>query len=49
MIMTEEEQATAIKLYGIGYSFQEIAQKILYNRNAKVFMPLVKEVREIIT
>ena len=43
-ILTEEERALSITLYGYGRSFQEIAQQILKNRATAIFYPLVKEV-----
>ena len=47
MLMTEDEQALAIKLYGYGHSFQEIAQQILENREGKIFYKMVREVGEV--
>ena len=48
-ILTKNEQYQAIKYYGYGWSFQEITERILSNRNDKIERAMLREVGQCIS
>jgi hypothetical protein len=48
-ILTESERVYTLERYKNGWSFQEIAQQILENRNKRIYYDVVREVGHVVS